>query len=217
MTERIRIERVLLVEDRADDLKFVRDIVRDAFAAAEIRMARTLEKAREHLESFRIDLLVVDLHLPDGIGATLIPHARQRDPDVLAVVATVFDDDEHLFSALQHGADGYLLKDESRVTAVEILRDVLEGRPPMSARMARRVLRHVQATAALRTPVPTDLTPRERDVLVLLARGHTVESAASKLEISAHTVKTHVKSLYRKLEVSSRASLVRTALEKGLA
>jgi DNA-binding NarL/FixJ family response regulator len=148
-----------------------------------------------------------------------LPSIRERYPEVWAVVVTVFDDDEHLFLALQQGADGYLLKDESRSDSAALLRDILAGRPPLSARVARRVLKHVQDTAASPKPKGTSppLTPREREVLVLLAGGHTVCSAAAQLDVSEHTIKTHVRNLYRKLDVSSRASMVRAAIDEGLA
>lgn len=220
MSPPVRVSSVLVVEDRLQDLRFITDTVREAFGDVETRTARTLEMARAALEKATPDLVVLDLNLPDGTGASLIPAIRERRPNAWVIVVTVFDDDEHLFTALRHGADGYLLKDESRAVAASILKDVLDGRPPLSARVARRVLRFVQSTApkvpASTAPMP-DLTPREREVLVLLSRGHTAGSAAAQLRISEHTVKSHVKSLYRKLDVSSRASLVRAALDEGLA
>ncbi len=213
-----RIESVLVVEDRAPDLAFITGVVQSAFGDVEVRTARSLARAREHLSEVAPDLVVLDLNLPDGRGVELITAIRERRPGAWIVVVTVFDDDEHLFTALQQGADGYLLKDESRASAAGILRDVLAGHPPLSARVARRVLRYVQSSAPSAKPVAAfELTAREREVVVLLARGHTAASTAAALDISEHTVKTHIKNLYRKLDVSTRAGLVRTAIDTGLA
>jgi DNA-binding NarL/FixJ family response regulator len=216
MTKPVSVSAVMVVEDRPDDLRFITEILRDAFGPVEVRAARTLEIASAMLAQYTPDLVVLDLNLPDGTGATLLPFLKAQLPSAIVVVVTVFDDDEHLFTALQGGADGYLLKDESRAAAAEILRDVLAGHPPLSARMARRVLKFIQAAAPKKTTQSPDLTPRETEILGLLARGHTVASAAAQLGISAHTVKSHVKNLYRKLDVSSRANLVRTALDERL-
>ncbi len=216
-----RVTSALLVEDRSEDLRFTTSVVREAFGPIVVHGARTLAAARALLDERAVDLVVLDLNLPDGTGASLLPFIRERHADVWVVVVTVFDDDEHLFVALQQGADGYLLKDESRADAAALLREILAGRPPLSARVARRVLKYVQSTAPGPKPKPDpgapSLTPREREVLVLLASGHTAASAAAQLEISEHTIKSHVKNLYRKLDVSSRASLVRAALDDGLA
>jgi DNA-binding NarL/FixJ family response regulator len=209
----------VVVEDRGEDARFISAVVREAFGAVDVQTARTLAKARSLLDRCTPELVVLDLNLPDGTGASLLPIIRERHVEAWVVVVTVFDDDEHLFLALQQGADGYLLKDESRADAAALLREILGGRPPLSARVARRVLKYIQSAGP--SPKPKTATPaltaREREVLVLLASGHTACSAAAQLGVSEHTIKSHVKSLYRKLDVSSRASMVRAALDDGLA
>ena len=220
MTQPTRISTVVIVEDRADDLRFTTSVITAAFGEIEILSARTLAKARALLDQVTPDLIMLDLNLPDGAGAEILPFIRNRHPNVWVVVATVFDDDEHLFTALQQGADGYVLKDESRTEAAELVREILAGRPPLSARVARRVLKFVQTSAPagkMPKPAAPSLTSREREVLALLASGHTAASASAQLGISEHTIKSHIKALYRKLDVSSRAGMVRAALDEGLA
>lgn len=217
MTKGSRISTILIVEDRRHDLVFTTEIARAAFGAVNLRTARTLAAARIELARFTPELVLLDLGLPDGTGSELIPDIRARHPNAWVVVLTVFDDDEHLFTALQRGADGYILKDESRTRAASILTDVLAGQPPLSARVARRVLKHFRDEPPTRSTSEVELTTREREILVFLSRGHTAGSVAAQLEISEHTVKTHIKNLYRKLDVSTRAGLVRTALDEGLA
>src|SRR5690606_39104520 len=173
MTKPSDISKILIVEDRRHHLDFMLDVVRAAFGAVSVHSTRTLAAARVELARFTPDLVLLDLGLPDGTGTELIPCIRARHPDAWVVVVTIFDDDEHLFSALQQGADGYLLKDESRARAASILTDVLAGHPPLSARVARRVLDYFRAKPAARAKTESELTPREREILMFLARGHT--------------------------------------------
>src|SRR5262245_44085226 len=127
MTEPRNVSRVVLVEDNRADAEFVTAVIADAFGAVELHAARSLARARELLERLTPDLVVLDLNLPDGTGASLMALIRERHPKAWAVVITVFDDDEHLFQALQQGADGYLLKEESRADAAGLLREILAG------------------------------------------------------------------------------------------
>src|SRR5690606_8526461 len=120
------------------------------------------------------------------------------------VVATVFDDDAHLFPALRAGAQGYVLKDRDRATLADMLRGIVSGQPPLSSSIARRLLRHFQPMPA----EPQDgvpLTPRETEVLQLTAKGLTLNEVAQALQLSRHTVSGYLKDIYRKLSVGTRA------------
>ena len=131
-------------------------------------------------------------------------------------MATIFDDDEHLFPALRAGAHGYLLKDETPELLIQQLQRISAGHPPLSPSVARRMLTHfrlIQETVKMDT---TALTPRERQVLVQLAQGIGISSIAHDLSISRHTVGDHVKNIYRKLNISSRAEAALRAQNMGL-
>jgi DNA-binding NarL/FixJ family response regulator len=136
------------------------------------------------------------------------------------VVATIFDDDAHLFPALRAGAQGYLLKDQPPEQLVKQLRGISEGHPPLSPSIARRLLEHFHVAQQLPASVfdaeCLQLSPREREVLVHLARGISIADIGVEMAISRHTVSDHVKNIYRKLNISSRAEAALQAKNMGL-
>ena len=138
-----------------------------------------------------------------------------RRGDTLIVVATVFDDDAHLFPALRAGAQGYVLKDQAPEVLADMLKGIAAGQPPLSPSVARRLLRHFGPPAA-----PTDttnpLSPRETEVLGLIAKGYTVQQVADALELTRNTTAGYLKEIYRKLSVSSRAEATLEATRLGL-
>lgn len=158
-------------------------------------------------------LALIDLGLPDGSGVSLIERLRARG-DTLCIVATVFDDDAHLFPALRAGAQGYVLKDQSTQTLADMLHGIAAGQPPLSPSIERRLLRYFQPI-----PAPADepnLRPRETDVLRLSAKGMTLAEVSEALGLSRHTVSGYLKDVYRKLSVSSRAEATLEATRRGL-
>ena len=142
------------------------------------------------------------------------------------MITTVFDDDEHVFRALRAGAAGYVLKDQSQHELGDLLEQMLDGRPPLSPGIARRMLHHFSAMPVAETPAPVDrpspaepedsLTGREQDVLRIVAKGLSIREAAAMLAISPHTVHTHVRTVYRKLAVGTRAEAALAASRLGL-
>ena len=160
------------------------------------------------------DLALVDLNLPDGSGIALIKLFNYQAPQTLCVVASIYDDDMHLMPALRAGAQGFLLKDQSREQIAELLRGIAEGRPQLSPAIARRLLAHFRPQTQSYTTEP--LTQRETEVLGIIAKGMTIPEAARLLGISSHTVSSYTKEIYRKLNVSSRAEAALTARNIGL-
>ncbi len=154
-----------------------------------------------------LSIVLIDIGLPDGSGLDLLEQTAKAAPAALRIVATIFDDDDHLLQAFASGAQGYLLKEEPRERLVERLRNVGGGEPAISPSLATKILRrftqHAQS-AALRSEGEA-LTPRESEILQLIGKGLRVGEAASVLGVSQHTVSTHVKSIYAKLGISTRA------------
>ncbi len=241
--------KVLILEDNPVARSFLCRVVRESFSDAnQITEAGDLETARRHI-AFTGDargqhgadpfkLILVDLELPDGNGMELL--AELVHYPTTKIVTTLYSDDEHLFPALQCGADGYLLKEDRFEVLVEELQKIVRGQPPLSPAIARRLLTHFRQGAggeaqapdsgfmnitgfAASRPVPIEavpdherLTPRETEVLTYLSKGFTIKEIASLMGIKLFTVNDHIKSIYKKLNVSSRAEAAVLATKQGL-
>jgi DNA-binding NarL/FixJ family response regulator len=205
--------RALVVDDLAPSRDWLSRALALAFPALAIDVAVDLAGAFAHAQPPPA-LALVDLGLPDGSGVTLIEYLAPRG--TLCVVATVFDDDAHLFPALRAGAQGYVLKDHPTDALAELLRGIAAGQPPLSPSIARRLLRHFCPPPSLLAPQEPPLTPRETDVLRLVAKGYTLAQVADALAISKHTASGYLKDVYRKLSVTSRAEATLEAARRGL-
>ncbi|MBX3634539.1 MAG: response regulator transcription factor [Rubrivivax sp.] len=239
--------KVLILEDNPVARSFLCRVVRESFSdQILITEAGDLETARRHIaltggaqglhgtDPFK--LVLVDLELPDGNGMELL--AELSHYPATKIVTTLYSDDDHLFPALQCGADGYLLKEDRFEVLVEELQKIVRGQPPLSPAIARRLLTHFRsggdgqapdsgfmpATAFTTSkPVPMErvpdherLTPRESEVLTYLSKGFTIKEIASLMGIKWFTVNDHIKSIYKKLNVSSRAEAAVLASKQGL-
>ena len=210
------MKQVLLVDDLPEALAMLEAAVRQAFDEVDCTRADSVSQAYSATQACRFDLALVDLHLGDGHGHDVIRMLAQVQPSCVVVVASIYDDDDNLFRALQAGAQGYLLKYQNTVWLVHQLQGIAQGRPPLSPAIARRLLRYFQKPASSQAPAAAELTPRERDVLGLLAQGVQIADIALALGISRHTVGDHVKNLYRKLNINSRAEAALHARGMGL-
>jgi DNA-binding NarL/FixJ family response regulator len=209
---RTRPRAALIVEDQPDALAWLSETVAKTFPTASVETATTLADARSAWRAARPEIALIDLGLPDGSGIDLVREMNAEDPDIVTVVTTVFSDDQHLFAALSAGAHGYVLKDESRDRLGAMLEDIVSGQPPLSPVIARRLLGHFHERAT----ADVQLTDRERDVLTLLAKGLTVARVAEMLGITRNTAAGYAKSVYRKLNVTSRAEATLEAARRGL-
>lgn len=209
----------LILEDMPESQEMLREVAQTAYPGIRVCCVADVAGALKMLDQFRFDLALIDLSLPDGEGKTVIEAMSARFPESVIVVATIFDDDDHLFPALRAGAQGYLLKDQSPEQLVQQLRGISEGHPPLSPSVARRLLEHFRedkGTAKAEAPEEALLTPREREVLVQLTRGISIADIGTVMNISRHTVGDHVKNIYRKLNISSRAEAAMQARNMGL-
>jgi two-component system, NarL family, nitrate/nitrite response regulator NarL len=284
--------KVLILEDNPVARSFLCRVVRESFSdTIAITEAGDMESARRRLaetlnaqgsageDPFK--LILVDLELPDGNGMELLAKLSELHYPATKIVTTLYSDDDHLFPALQCGADGYLLKEDRFEVLVEELQKIVRGQPPLSPAIARRLLTHFReggasglrgnggmggAAAAAGTvsfgggnrpnnqgggaaappppsggnatpntafmspsgfttsraqavEKPTDwerLTPRESEVLTYLSKGFTIKEIASLMGIKWFTVNDHIKSIYKKLNVSSRAEAAVLASKQGL-
>ncbi|MEM9194659.1 MAG: response regulator transcription factor [Myxococcota bacterium] len=206
-------KRVLIVEDQELFALSLRASVMESMSPEEVRLVDTLGDAKRAVDAFAPDLVLLDLGLPDGSGLDLIDHVQTHKLTAKIVILTMFDDDQFLFDALRRGVAGYVLKEESGAELAKLLEDILLDRPPLSPSVARRVMSFFASPTDIERPA---LTEREETILQLLAKGCTIAEAARMLELSPHTVQHHVKNLYRKLDVHSRAEMTRAAVDMGI-
>ncbi len=210
--------RVMLVDDHA----LVRAAVRQAITAPDVEMvaeAATAEEALQRAPHVRPDVLLVDIDLPGMDGVNLVRELAPRLPDTRIVMLTVSSADHHLVDAMRYGAAGYLTKDLTPDALLRAVRSAHAGELAMPRRLAARLVhRFVEAS---RRPATTDdpalasLSPRELEVLRLLADGLTDREIGEALTISPRTVETHVGSILHKLGVRNRAEAAQRYREPG--
>ncbi|MFC3052752.1 LuxR C-terminal-related transcriptional regulator [Kordiimonas pumila] len=219
----------LVVEDIPQTCAWLAGVLEDAFEGISIARAENLTIARkwlsEHWALEKTDragpprIALIDLGLPDGSGIALVRDLAENYPNVMPVVITIYDDDAHLFDAIAAGAKGYLLKDQQPEILIKYLLRIQQGEPPLSPSIAQRMMAYFQKknqqtiTGDLQAE---SLTAREIEVLRLLAKGLRNSDVSRILGISEHTVAGYVKTIYRKLEICSRAEATLAAVNMGL-
>jgi DNA-binding NarL/FixJ family response regulator len=206
----------LVVEDLTATRRWLTEALEAAFPGIAVRAAASRAEALALLVEPAFDVALVDIDLPDGSGLDVIAALRDRMPRTLSIVTTIFDDDAHVFPAMLAGAQGYLLKEQPRELFVAGLQGILRGEPPLSPAIARRMIAHFNSSGLAASGAEVALTARETEVLRLVAKGLTRSEIAEQLGLSRHTVVDYIKSLYRKLNVSSRAEAAVEATRRGL-
>lgn len=208
---------ILLVEDDAPTCWRLQDAL--VKAAYEVRTAGKRIAGLTKRAGGAPRVLLTDLRLPDGHGVELIRETRRRFPDTEIMVISALGDEESVISAITVGATGYLLKDAFPTDIATTVRDLVAGHSPISASIARFIVRRTQNSAE---PPPgpvlntAKLTPREIDILWGIAKGFSYAEIASHLGLSRQTVPGHIKNIYRKLEVHTRGEAVFEAVQQGL-
>ena len=175
----------------------------------------SMEEALDKIPNNLPDLVLSDIGLPGIDGISGIAILKQRYPDLLILMLTVYDDNERIFDALCAGACGYLLKKTPWEKVVEALREAVEGGSPMSPEVARRV---ITLFREIKPPKEAEyeLTPHEVRLLRMLVEGHSYKTAAAELHVSVNTIKFHLRHIYDKLQVHTKSEAVAKALRHGL-
>jgi DNA-binding NarL/FixJ family response regulator len=183
------------------------------------------------LNKIKVDILLLDLQLPDTHGLEVLKHKQLVQPLCEALIVTMFGDEQSVLSAIEAGATGYVLKDEPGAQLLDAMDELLRGGSPITPSIARLMLRRLQPqsqitlTAALTTgtwneslpeELPFQWSEREDEVLSYVAKGYSVQEVADLLHLSANTIKTHVRRIYKKLSVTSRSEALHEARALGL-
>jgi len=176
---------------------------------------RSMEDALERISRDLPDLVLSDIGLPGMSGVEGIRILKERYPQLIVLMLSVYDEDERIFDALCAGASGYLLKTTPPARLLDALKEAAAGGAPMSPEVASRVIRLFRE---IRPPerASYDLTPHETRLLRLLVEGHNYKTAAAELSVSVHTIDFHLRSIYEKLQVHSKSEAVAKALRDRL-
>lgn len=207
--------RVAIVEDRREIRDGLATIINGTPGFRCTGAFRSMEEALEGIRQQVPDIVLNDIGLPGMSGIEGIRLLKQRHPDLLVLMLTIYDDDERIFDALCAGASGYLLKNTQPARLLESLREAAAGGAPMSPEVARRV---IAIFREFRPPANTtcELTAHEVRVLRLFVEGHNYKTAAADLGVSVNTISFHMRRIYSKLEVHSRTEAVAKALKTRL-
>lgn len=204
---------IVLVEDDEPIRMRMAAILDAAVSLDLVAHAATLAEARVLVRHHRPAVLITDLRLPDGSGLDLIRETRRDQPATEIMVVSALGDERNVLDAVAAGASGYILKDSAPVDLVEATLGLVAGHSPISTSIARTIIRRMQDKPAEPAPLLTD---RETDVLWGIAKGLTYAELADSLGISRNTVMTHIKNIYRKLEVNSRGEAVFAAINQNI-
>jgi len=214
---------VAIVED---DLGFSRALAEAIESAQDIRLAGTAGTRAEGLnllQGMPTDVLLVDLGLPDGSGIDVIKAAVQLWPSCSIMVSTNFGDEVHVIRSIEAGASGYLLKDSTPARIVDEIRSVASGGSPISPIIARQVLARFrqiktgdEARPTVSDEIPMLLSAREKEVLELITKGFTANEIAKLMSLSPFTVRSFVRRIYSKLNVTSKAEAIYEARNQGI-
>ena len=211
----MNIETLLIVEDVPEALVWLSDLAQTAFPGVAVGTARTVREAAARMGDGAWDMALVDLGLPDGSGVDIIRRLKAVSPDTICIVSTVLGDDAHIVAALSAGAQGYVLKGQPEAVVRRQLLQLQHGIPALSPAIARRIMEHFQRTGPVEGETQA-LTARETDVLAMVSKGFRNAEVAQALGLAESTIATHVKSIYRKLGISSRAEAALHAARMGL-
>ncbi|WP_426149048.1 response regulator [Polaromonas sp. DSR2-3-2] len=215
---------VAFVEDDVDFQLVLRTTIETAPDMLLVSAASTRAAGLKAVNDGPVDVLLVDLGLPDGSGIDVIRAAHARWPSCAVMVITTFGDEAHVMQSLEAGAAGYLLKDSSPKSMVTEIRSLHEGGSPISPLIARRILMRFWGEEKEQPLLPrfaqkgsrAVLSVREQEVLEFITKGFTSEEIAGLMSVSRHTVLTFVRRVYSKLEVNSKTEAIFEARSQGL-
>ena len=212
--------RVLLIDDDPNMRRIVAHELLSDLRTDLVAQGASVREGRRLILQHEFDVMLVDLNLGDGTGLDLIEHMKLIRPTAEAIVISAMDDEEHTLRAFELGATGYLVKNSWFGNFPQAVLQVVNGGASITPNLARRLLQRLERppeAARICTEERGDrLSEREKGVLKMVATGYTSSEIGSQLVISSQTVNTHIKNIYRKLQVRTRAQAVSYAAHRGM-
>ena len=210
--------KIMIIEDDKtvrNRLVSLLDMYKDYKVVADVD---SVEKALECISSATPDIIILDLGLPGLSGEDAIRAIKSVYPSAEIIVFTIMDEDDKVFASLKAGASGYILKDAKQVQIISAIEELRAGGAPMSFTISRKVLkefRNLHTNNEIKDMV-SPLSSREQEILELLYQGNSYKEIADRLFLSTHTVHTHIKNIYHKLQVNSRTQAIYEAIKKKI-
>ena len=200
-----------------EDLDAVRNGLKDFISLSTdflvVGSFKSGEEAVQKLPGVKPDIVIMDINLPGMNGIECIRQVKDKSPATQFMMFTVYENDEKVFEALKAGASGYLLKNTGLLQIAESVKELHEGGSPMSANIARKMVNLFRGTDK-KTPFLDLLSPREKEILQLLAKGLLYKEIAEQLHITTGTVRIHIHKIYEKLHVQNRTEAINKAFGK---
>ena len=201
-----------------EDLDVVRNGLKDFISLSTeflvVGSYKSGEEALQKLPEIKPDIVIMDINLPGMNGIECIRQVKDKSPGTQFMMFTVYENDDKVFEALKAGASGYLLKNTGLLHIAESVKELYEGGSPMSANIARKMVNLVRGDSDKKTPFLDLLSPREKEILQLLAKGLLYKEIAEQLNITTGTVRIHIHKIYEKLHVQNRTEAINKAFGK---
>jgi len=198
---------VCIVDDAAEVRESIEEFINQSPDFECLGTFGSGEEALSAIPDLSPNVVLMDINLPGISGSQCVRKLKDKMPQLQAMMLTVYENSERIFEALSSGACGYLLKSTPPDELLQAIKDMKSGGSPMSSHIARKVVQAFHPTTSV-TPVIEQLSPREQQVLELLAEGFAYKQIAAKLELSISSIRTYIRSMYEKLHVNSRTEAV---------
>jgi DNA-binding NarL/FixJ family response regulator len=196
--------KVAVVEDQREMREMLAMLVNGHPDYTCIAQFENSEKAMEQIPLLQPDVVLMDIHLPGGSGINCVRTLRESCPVTQFIMCTSLEDADNIFSALQAGATGYIIKSSGPVKILEAIHDAHNGGSPMSSQVARKVVNFFGREKTVAQTELEKLSTREQEILAFLSQGYRYKEVANNLHISIETVRKHIHNIYEKLQVTSR-------------
>ena len=208
---------VAIVEDNDTIREGLSALVNGTTGYKSVGAYRDCESFLAKLETVDVNVVLMDIALPGMNGIEGVKEAKKLKPDIDILMLTIYEDSEKVFDALCAGACGYLVKKTPPSKLLDAIKDVYEGGSPMSSQIARQVITAFKESKDVKDESPDyKLSPREKEVITLLASGNNYQQIADQLFISVDTVRHHIKNIYKKLHVHTQSEAVAKAIRKKI-